>query len=158
MKDFKFEAVLQKAPDMDACYVVVPKNKNDWSEKGRVKVKASIDGIPYRGSIVRMEKNGPLLLPVLKDIRNQFQKDEGDLVYIALREDLEERFVETPPELLDFFAKHPDIELFFKDLSFTNQKEYVFWLTSAVREETKQARVKMMKQKLLERKKNPFER
>jgi hypothetical protein len=47
---------------------------------------------------------------------------------------------------------------FFDTLSFTNKKEYVVWITSAKKEETRQSRLVNTVEKLLAGKKNPSEK
>ena len=54
--------------------------------KKRVKVKATIGGEPYRGSLVRMG-TACHLLPVLKEIRARIGKTIGDAVEVELEED-----------------------------------------------------------------------
>ena len=59
--------------------------------KGRVKVHAEFDGIPYDGSIVNMgvkDENGNVcyLIGLLKAIRKQLQKSDGDSVHVVIQE------------------------------------------------------------------------
>ena len=59
--------------------------------KGRVKVHAEFDGIPYDGSIVNMgvkdeEGNVCYLIGLLKAIRLQLGKGDGDSVHVVIRE------------------------------------------------------------------------
>jgi len=51
--------------------------------------------------------------------------------------------------------KNLDARLFFNELSFTNKKEYVEWIVSAKRQETRQERVKGTIERLLKGWKNP---
>ena len=53
-KIYKFEAVIEPAPDKGGAYVRVPLDIRNEFGKGRVKVSATFDGIPYSGSIVNM--------------------------------------------------------------------------------------------------------
>ena len=53
-KRYTFEAVLQKVPDIDGAYVEIPFDVLKEFGKGRVKVSAAFDGVPYEGSLVRM--------------------------------------------------------------------------------------------------------
>ena len=53
-KVFKFEAVIQKVPDIDGAYIEFPYDVRAAFGKGRVKVHAEFDGEPYDGSLVRM--------------------------------------------------------------------------------------------------------
>lgn len=57
--------------------------------KGRVRVCAEFDGVPYEGSIVNMgvkdaEGNVSYIIGMRKDIRRQLNKGAGDTVHILL--------------------------------------------------------------------------
>ena len=72
--------------------------------------------------------------------------------------DFEKRLVVPPVELDKFFTKHKEAQAFFVSLSFTNQKEYVSWIESAKKDETRQRRLETALEKLLAGKKNPTEK
>jgi len=102
--------------------------------------RATIDGEPYRGALVRM--GGPQhMLIVIKEIRERIGKQAGDEVEVTLEEDLEPRVVETPTDLRDALAANPQAQSFFETLSYTHRKEYVRWIEEAKREPTRVSRV-----------------
>lgn len=72
--------------------------------------------------------------------------------------DVESRKVEAPAELQHLFAKHKKANAFFETLSFTNKKEYVVWINSAKKEETRLARLEATIEKLTIGKKNPSDK
>jgi Bacteriocin-protection, YdeI or OmpD-Associated len=72
--------------------------------------------------------------------------------------DFETRTVSPPADLDRMFAKNKSARAFFDSLSFTNKKEYISWITSARREETRRVRVETAIEKMLEGKKNPSEK
>ena len=53
---YKFDAVIQKVPDMDGAYIAVPFDIKTEFGKGRVKVHTTFDGEPYDGSIVNRHR------------------------------------------------------------------------------------------------------
>ena len=61
----------------------------------------------------------------------------------------------VPVELKKLLKQHAKAKKFFDSLSYTNQKEYAVWITSAKRTETRLKRLAMIIPKLLEGKKNP---
>jgi len=88
-KSFEFNAVIQKAPDMDAAYITVPFDIKARFGKGRVKVRATFDGEPYDGSIVNMGVKNPdgsvcYIIGVRKDIRAKIGKQAGDSVHVTV--------------------------------------------------------------------------
>lgn len=83
-KVYTFTAVLHEEPDGGA-YIVFPYDIRREFGKGRVRVHALLNGIPYDGSIVNMgvkDENGNIcyVIGVLKSIRNRLGIGEGDPV------------------------------------------------------------------------------
>ena len=59
--------------------------------RGRVKVRATFNGIPYEGSIVNMGLRNPdgsvcYIIGVLKAIRRQLGKGDGDVLRVVVEE------------------------------------------------------------------------
>lgn len=84
-KEYAFDAVIRKVPDLDGAYVEIPFDVKAEFGKGRVKVRASFDGVPYDGSLVRMGTPGHIL-GLRREIRAQLGKGPGDTVRVTLRE------------------------------------------------------------------------
>lgn len=84
-KTYEFTAVLQKVPDIDGAYVEFPYDVRKEFGRGRVKVHATFDGMPYDGSLVRMGTPGHII-GVRKDIRAAIAKQPGDTVAVTIRE------------------------------------------------------------------------
>lgn len=84
-KTYSFEAILKKVPDIDGAYVEFPYDVREEFGKGRVKVHATFDGVPYNGSLVRMKTPGHII-GVLKEIRKQIGKQAGDTVLVTIQE------------------------------------------------------------------------
>lgn len=84
-KIYKFEAVLKKVPDIDGAYIEFPYDVREEFGKGRVKVHATFDGVPYDGSLVRMKTPGHII-GVLKAIRKEIGKQPGDTVLVTIQE------------------------------------------------------------------------
>lgn len=90
-KQYEYEAVIHELPEKGGAYVVFPWNIREEFGKGRVKVHATFDGIPYDGSIVNMgvkNEDGSVcyILGMLKSIRTQLGKGDGDTVHMVIRE------------------------------------------------------------------------
>ena len=84
-KEFAFDAILQKVPDIDGAYIEIPFDVKEVFGKGRVPVHATFDGEPYDGSLVRMGMPCHIL-GVRKDIRAKICKQPGDMVHVTIRE------------------------------------------------------------------------
>jgi len=141
MKTYKFKAKIEAASvgSGGAC-VYFPYNiEEEFGTKGRVPVKATFDGVPYTGSLVRY--GAPQhMLGILKAVREQIGKGPGDIVEVTIQKDDEERRVEVPADLAKLLKKEKLTAVFDK-LSFTHQKEYTRWINDAKREETRSNRL-----------------
>lgn len=84
-KIYEFDAVIQKVIDIDGAYVEFPYDVYAEFEKGRVKVSATFDGVPYEGSLVRMGTPGHII-GVRKDIRAAIGKQPGDMIHVTIQE------------------------------------------------------------------------
>ncbi len=136
---YTFTAVLQRAADMDGSYVIVPFDVEQAFGAKRVKVKATFDGVLYRGSIVRME--GEYLLGVTQAIRRQIGKQPGETIDVTVERDDEPRTVELPEALRVALEADAEAAEAFHALAYTHQKEYARWVAEAKAEATVQRRV-----------------
>lgn len=84
-KLYEFDAVIKKVPDIDGAYVEFPFDVKKEFGKGRVKVHATFDGMPYDGSLVRMQTPGHII-GMLKSIRKALGKQPGDTVHVTVKE------------------------------------------------------------------------
>ena len=84
-KVYEFTAEIQKVPDIDGAYVVIPFDVKAEFGRGRVPVNATFDGEPYRGSLVRMGTPSHII-GIRKEIRAKIGKQPGDSVLVTLQE------------------------------------------------------------------------
>lgn len=138
-KKQRFSARIEQAGGGGA-FVTVPFDVENAFGKKRVPVQATIDGVPYRGSLVRMGGECHVL-GILKSVRAQIGKEPGDVVEIELEEDLAPREVAVPSDLADALLGSPSAERAFEALSFSHKREYVTWIDDAKREETRRRRI-----------------
>lgn len=88
---YKFEAVIEPVPDKGGAYVRVPFDIRTEFGKGRVKVSATFNDIPYSGSIVNMGVKNPdgsicYIIGVRKDIQKEMNRYPGDTITVTLQE------------------------------------------------------------------------
>ena len=146
MKEYKFKGKLE-AGDGGGAYVVFPYDAKAEFGKARIPYKCTIDGEPYRGTMVKYGTPFHFIL-VLKAIREKIGKGVGDEVKIWLVEDKEERVVEVPDTFRKLLKKHK-LEQQFDKMSYTHKKEWVIWISGAKKEETKLSRMEKAVEKLM---------
>jgi hypothetical protein len=134
-----FTAVIQNAGGGGA-FVEVPFDVEKEFGSKRPRIKAMIEGVPYRGILTRMGTDCHLLI-ILKEIREQVGKTFGDEVTITVEPDTEPRLVDIPKDFMKELKQNKEAKAFFDKLSYTHRKEYVNWINEAKREETRQNRI-----------------
>ena len=90
MDQFEYDAVLHEIAENGGAYVFFPFDIRKLYGKGRLKVHATFDGVPYEGSIVNMGVKNPegticYIIGVLKAIRNAIGKTDGDTIHVVVR-------------------------------------------------------------------------
>lgn len=90
-KIYRFKAEIHTIPQKGGAYIAFPYDIRQEFGKGRVKVHVTFDGIPYDGSIVNMGVKNPdgcicYIIGVLKSIREQLGKSDGDEVEVTVCE------------------------------------------------------------------------
>jgi len=117
--------------------------------KGRIPVTATFNGVPYRGSIVRM--GGGAVLGVQKAIMAEAGVRVGDSITVVVRNDEGPREIEVPVDLAEALARNGAARAAFEGLSFSHKREYVRSITEAKRPETRARRIELTIERLVER-------
>src|SRR5574341_538788 len=134
-----FTATIQNAGGGGA-FVEVPFDVEAAFGSKKPKVKALIEGVPYRGTLTRMGGPNHMLI-ILKGIREQIGKTFGDEIEVTVEPDTEPRVAEIPTELAKAFKKEKAAEAYFNSLAFSHKHEYVNYIMEAKKEETRLRRV-----------------
>ncbi|MGL4571370.1 MAG: YdeI/OmpD-associated family protein [Clostridium sp.] len=145
MKEFK--GILKKIPDKNASYIEIPFDVFEVYGKKRVKVKATFDGVEYRGSLVKMGTDCHII-GVTKEMRDKINKTFNDTIDVTLTEDIEERTITIPDDFNLKLKENSFANDFFSSLSFSAKKKYILWITSAKKELTRNNRIEISIEKL----------
>ncbi|MDF2905268.1 MAG: antitermination protein NusB [Herbinix sp.] len=147
----EFEAIIKKVDGINGAYVEPPFDVEEVFGAKRVKVLATFDSVPYRGSLVRM--GGCYMLGMTQEIRRQIGKEPGDLVSVTIIKDEEERIPEAPADFMELLEKNSAALATYEKLSYSGKRDYVLWITDAKKEETRRDRIEKSVVKLTEGKK-----
>jgi bifunctional DNA-binding transcriptional regulator/antitoxin component of YhaV-PrlF toxin-antitoxin module len=133
-----FKTELLKADGMDATGIKLPFDIEEvWGAK-RVKVKAVINGVDYRGSAVRM--GGEYWMGVPKAFREAAGIRAGDHIEVTMERDDEPRTV-TPPDDLASAIASAGLQSAWDGQNYTNQKEGARSVAEAKSAETRAKRI-----------------
>ena len=120
--------------------------KETFRTRGRVPVHGTINGFPFRSSLMPM--GGCHMMPVNRTLCTGARVEPGDIVDVVMERDVDERTVEAPPELQKELAKNKKAQERWEKLSFTPKKEMANSISGAKQEETKKRRLAKVMQVL----------
>jgi hypothetical protein len=110
-----------------------------FRSRGRVPVKGTINGFPFRSSLMPM--GGCHMMPVNKAVCQGAGVKPGDVVDVMMERDAEERTVEPPVELARALKNSKQARERWENLSFTYKKEMANSISGAKQEETRERRL-----------------
>lgn len=122
-------------------YVVPPFSVEQvWGTRAQLRVAGTVNGVPFRGSLFP-RGDGTHYMVLNRAVRAAAGVAPGDRVRLTLAPDSEPRVVEVPAALQAALEGAPEAAAFWDSLSYSHQKEYADWLTSAKREATRARRL-----------------
>ena len=143
MTQQRFKVKLLSHAGTEAAILKLPFDVVDvFQRKGRVPVKGTIDGFPFRSSLMNMG-DGHMMV-VNAELRAGAKCKAGDTVTVLMELDEDKRTVEVPAYLKKIIDRDPKAREFWPRLSFTHQKEYVREIENAKRTETREKRIAAM--------------
>ena len=136
----RISATIEKAPDSNACGIQFASSDvlRWFGSKGRIAVRATINGYEYRSSLSPM--GGRHVLPVNATVRAHANVAAGDKVRLELERDTEPRTLEIPNDLRRALQKTKALTRF-EAMSYTHRKEWVHAVNDAKRSETREKRI-----------------
>jgi len=143
----EFNTRLVKTRGSNATVIHLPFDSEEvFGGKHGVKVRGKIDNIGYRSSIFTMHKK--TFMVVNKSMRDALKKEHGDNVHVIMGLDKDERTIDIPADMKKLL-KINRLYALFNELSYTHRKEYVQWVESSKKLETRHSRlqkaIKMIK-------------
>jgi hypothetical protein len=138
----KFEAKLQgKGPGTAWTFLPIPFDvQKAFGSKARVPVMGTINGFPFRNSLMP-EGDGTHSMMVNKELQKGARATAGDTVAVVIELDQTPRTVAMPEDLKALLNKHKPAEAAFTKLAYSHKKEFLDWITSAKKPETRAKRL-----------------
>jgi hypothetical protein len=137
----RFRAVLEQHEGGTATSISIPfEVPKVFGKRGRVAVRGTINGVPFRSSVFRMG-DAPYFMVVNRRMREEGSLSAGQTVSVVMERDDAPRSVEVPADLQAALDADQTAREAWARLSFTHQREEVEAITTAKRPETRARRI-----------------
>ena len=151
MAKFEFDAPLARPKGVGTwTYLDIPADiTQELGTRGQVKVVGSMNGYPFRSS-ARPHGDGSHYIVVNRSIRDAIQATPGDMVHVVMERDTAPRTVAVPVDFAEAWETNQQLRKSFESLSYSHRKEFVDWIESAKKVETRESRITRSLEMLLE--------
>ena len=137
--EYKFTTTVKTAGKTAAGIVVPPEIVQALGSGRNPKVKVSVNGYTFRGTV--QVSNGQFMLSFSSDKREASGVKGGDQVEVTLELDTEPRTVEVPEDLRAALSARAGAMEAFEGLAYSRRKEFVRQVNEAKAQETRARRI-----------------
>lgn len=136
----RFRAELIKDENSTATAIEIPFDVQQvFGTRARVPVRGTINGFPYRTSIMPM--GGKHWMVINRQLREGAKAKAGDRISVVMERDDQPRTVETPADFARALKTSRAAQAAWDKSSYTHRKEYVQAIEEAKRPETRARRI-----------------
>lgn len=142
MAALSFPAMVERLPGDELWTVLVMPfdAEQAFGTKGSVRVRGTINGVPYRRSI-HPRDDGKHFMMLNKQMRQAAGMVVGEPVQVVMELDTAERSVDVPPDLAEALATDAAFGETYEKLAHSRRFEFVRYLNQTQNPETRQRRI-----------------
>jgi hypothetical protein len=151
----RFRALVRREEGSEVCAIDIPFDvEKAFGSRGRVPVRGTLNGAPYRGSAFRMGGDCHFMV-VNRKLRAAAGVRGGETVPVTMGRDDEPRVITPPDDFARALEADEDARATWDKLSFTHRREHVEHVEEAKRPETRRRRIEKSIRLLAAGKKEP---
>jgi Bacteriocin-protection, YdeI or OmpD-Associated/Domain of unknown function (DUF1905) len=151
----RFRALIRRDEGSEVCAIDIPFDvEKSFGVRGRVPVRGTLNGAPFRASVLRMGGDRHFMV-VNRKLREASGVSGGETVPVTLELDTEPRVIEPPADFARSLKDNKDARATWDKLSYTHRREHVEHIEDAKKPETRQRRIEKSIQLLAAGKKEP---
>jgi len=137
----RFRAVVNRREGGEVCSINIPFDvEKTFGARGRVPVRGTINGAPFRSSVFRMGGDCHFMV-VNRQMREAAGVRGGETVPVTMERDTEARTVTPPADFVRALKANKDAQATWDKLSYTHRREHVEAIEGAKKPETRLRRI-----------------
>ena len=150
----RFRALVEREEGSEVCGIHVPFDvEKTFGTRGRVPVRGTLNGAPFRGSLFPM--GGRHIMVVNRKLREASGVSGGETVPVRMERDDEPRVIAPPADFARALKGNEEARATWDKLSYTHRREHVEHVEGAKRPETRLRRIEKSISLLAAGKKEP---
>ena|SRR5215213_3842291 len=135
----RFRALVERGEGSVCAITINFDVEQTFGKRGRVPVRGTLNGAPYRGSLFPM--GGCHFMVVNRFLREAAGVTGGETVPVTMERDTEERVIAPPADLARALKANREAQATWGQLSYTHRREHVEHIEDAKKPETRQRRL-----------------
>jgi hypothetical protein len=151
----RFRALIEREEGSEVCAITVPFDaEKAFGKRGRVPVRGTLNGAPFRGSLFKMGGDCHFMV-VNRHLREASGVRGGETVPVQMERDDAPRVITPPADFARALEGNREAQATWDKLSYTHQREHVEHIEEAKRPETRLRRIEKSVTLLAAGKKEP---
>jgi hypothetical protein len=135
----RFRALVERGEGSVCAISVTFDVEKTFGKRGRVPVRGTLNGAPFRGSLFPM--GGCHFFVVNRHLRAAAGVSGGETVPVVMERDDEPRVIDPPADFARALKSNKEARAVWDKLSFTHRREHVEHIEESKRPETRQRRI-----------------
>jgi hypothetical protein len=137
----RFRVLIEREEGSEVCGISIPFDvEQTFGTRGRVPVRGTLNGAPFRGSLFRMGGDCHFMV-VNRHLRAAAGVSGGETVPVVLERDTEPRVITPPADFARALKSNKEAQALWDKLSYTHRREHVEHIEEAKRPETRLRRI-----------------
>src|SRR5215211_2336453 len=121
----RFRAVVERKEGGEVCSIDIPFDvEKTFGARGRVPVRGTLDGAPFRSSVFRMGGDCHFMV-VNRRMREASGVSGGEAVSVTIERDTEPRVITPPADFARALKANKEARAVWDKLSYTHRREHV---------------------------------
>jgi hypothetical protein len=146
----RFRVLLEPVNRTQAASITIPFDVQEvFGSRGRVAVRGTINGFPFRSSVFPRSGVGKHYMVVNREMREGAKVSAGDTASVVMERDDEPRVIKAPADLARALKANKKAQAAWERLSPSHRKEYVRAIEGAKKPETRARRIERAVAELL---------
>jgi bacteriocin resistance YdeI/OmpD-like protein/uncharacterized protein DUF1905 len=137
----RFRVLVEREEGSEVCGINIPFDvEKTFGTRGRVPVRGTLNGAPFRGSLFRMGGDCHFMV-VNRHLREAAGVRGGETVPVVLERDNEPRVINPPADFARALKGNKEAQTLWDKLSYTHRREHVEHIEEAKKPETRLRRI-----------------